>query len=255
VRAVFYFTAATALLLLALAEPVYSRRSERGSEALNCVFVVDISRSMDAEDYPSETSRIWMARQCIFHLLEAYPEGMAGLVLFTDKPLSFGLTSDREVTRFLLQYAAVPSRTPRGGTDLAAGIEAALELVKKSPYSKEIRTIVLLTDGGDATPASFRNVCSQLEGVGIRVVAVGLGGDTGVPIPVRDTETGNITAYYLVDGRQAETSLNEVPLLALAKATDGDYVRVWGKEERLVEAVRRGGTLRRRFLTRRTSLL
>jgi len=237
-----YLTVMVALLLIALAEPVLPHQVERTEKAFNYIIVLDVSRSMDAEDYTNEVSRIGMARRCLFRLHEAFPKSVVGLVLFTNTTVSFEPTSDYGVTRFLLEYASIPQYASGSGSDVAAGLTAAVELIKeaRATSGQSIKTIVLLSDGGDTIPADFREVYPRLRGMGIRVISVGLGGDEPVPIPNRDTETGEIIGYHYVAGHMATTKISEIPLITIAEATGGTYVRIWAEEDRLAEAVRLG---------------
>lgn len=238
-RNAFWLAFALSCLLFALAKPSMSYGSRRTEQVFNHVAVFDASDSMRAEDYPGETSRIEMARRCVSRLYEAYPKGAVGLVLFTNWATSYDVTTDLKGNQFMVRYGTDPRRVRGAGSDLKAGVEEALELIESSAYT--VKTIILLSDGGDTNPAELWGIVSLLKEARVRVISVGLGGDKLVRIPNRDPETGEIIGYRRFGGDYALTKLNKVPLVALAEATGGEYLRPWKGGEQLVQTVRRGG--------------
>lgn len=222
-RHTIYIAIVVVSFLITLAELTIPKGTGRSERVLDYVAVVDISRSADAEDSEG-ISRAGMARSALYSLLSTFPKGRVGLVLFTNVVTSYEPSTDHSGMRFVLQYAAVPHYARGAGSDIAAGLEEAQLLVEE--FAPDIKTIVLLTDGGDAVPSALHGVTARLVGEQIRVITVGLGGDEPVPIPNRDPKTGEIVSYHQLSGQKALTQLNELPLLAIARATGGDYVRL-----------------------------
>lgn len=222
-RGTFWLTLAILLLLLALAEPVLPSSKRAVGKAFNFIVVLDVSRSMGAEDYPGETSRIEMARRCLFNLYESY-RGSVGFVLFTNQASSYMVTTDHKVLRFLTTHATDLNKVKGEGSHPDRGLGAALGLVRNSP--QEIKTVVFLSDGGNNDLIGLMETIPLLVENGIRVISVGLGGDEPVKIPNRDPETGEIIGYHRLGGAYALTRLDKKPLVTLAEATGGDYVRI-----------------------------
>lgn len=223
-RGTFWLALIVLFLMLALAEPVLPNSSRAVAKAFNFIAVVDVSKSMGAEDYPGETSRIEMARRCLLSLYEVCPKGSMGFVLFTNQASSYMVTTDHEVLRFLTTHATSLGKVRGEGSTLSAGLGAALGLIKDTP--EKVRTIVILSDGGNDDPAEVWELTRLLIEANIRVIGVGLGGDKPVKIPARDPETDEIVGFHRVKDIYALTKLDRRPLAALAEATGGDYVQI-----------------------------
>lgn len=236
-RNAFWLALVISLLLLALADPALPYSTKKITHVFNHIVVLDVSRSMGAEDYPGEISRIEMARRCLLRLYEAYPRGTVGVVLFTDKVVSFEATTDREVARFLIRYATDLDKVRGEGSDLALALEEALQVIEDASPSQEIKTIIVLTDGGESDSVALWGINRLLSNANTRVIAAGLGGDELVPIPNRDPKTSEIVSYHFSNDRQALTSLNERPLTAISGR--GEYVRI-REEKDLVNRIRTG---------------
>jgi len=224
-------------LLLALAEPVLPSSSRVVGKAFNFIAVVDVSRSMAAEDYPNETSRIEMARRCLFNLYDACSKGSAGIVLFTNQTSSYMATTDHKVLRFIITHVTDLNEVRGEGSHPDRGLGVALRLIKNSP--QEIRTIVFLSDGGNDDLIGLMETIPLLVENNVRVISAGLGGDAPVKIPNRDPETGEIIGFHRRLGAYALTKLNKKALTTLAEATNGDYVRIVEGDE-LAQVVSEG---------------
>ena len=142
--------AAVALLILALAQPRFGR-SERAAAApgQDVILLVDVSRSMGAED--AVPNRLAVAVDAASSLVEALagdPASRAGVVAFAGRgvlrcPLTENLGAVSDSLKRLR-----PGTVRPGGTDLGAGLDAALDAFGQDEHA-EGRAIVVFSDGED----------------------------------------------------------------------------------------------------------
>ena len=169
--------------ILALAAPRWGR--EPGSEPLpghDVVFLVDVSRSMGAEDAVPDRLRLATgAARSLVEQLRAEPGDRAAVVAFAGRavircPLTDNLDAVRESLADLRPGSIDPS-----GTDLGAGLAVAAAVFDGSEHA-EGRSIVLFSDGEDHA-ATWPEIIGLLVAAGIPVHAVAVG-DPGKPVPV-----------------------------------------------------------------------
>lgn len=209
---IFSLTFFVLFTVLALAQPVGEPEltvvEEKGRDV---IFLLDVSRSMDAEDlYPSRLQRV------VWEIQETLPQ-MAGdrvaLILFSGSTLmTCPLTSDIAFLSMALQNVSSAS-VARGGTLLGDALRDT-EKILESDGSSLDRDILLITDGGDHESFPVE-AAESLGKKGIRLLIIGLGSETGVPIP--DGEGG----YIEYQGEQVKTKLDHSLLRDIAAATPG----------------------------------
>lgn len=225
-RSAVFLGLALALAFLAASEPSMDSGKTTTSRTFNGIIVLDVSRSMLAEDVPGEISRTSLAAKAARELLDAYPSGLVGLVVFTDETQVYLPTRDHEALKILLDEQADPYLAKGAGSDIAAGLETAAEIIEGSEIP--LQTVVLLSDGGELSERSaLASFAKELNLLGLRVVTGGLGGLQPVRIPVRN-EDGSLKGYYSQSskGGFVYTSLNESSLRFLADQTGGAYQRI-----------------------------
>ncbi|MEM6912221.1 MAG: VWA domain-containing protein [Verrucomicrobiota bacterium] len=204
---------ALALLVLALARPGHSPRSEATSlTGRDVVFALDVSRSMLAEDLPP--SRLEAAKQAIRDALATFDQERVGLVIFAGSAsILCPLTYDYDFVRYMLEQAQ-PRSVEFGGTHLQAAVEKVLDQVFLAGRAG-VQDLVVLTDGGDHGSEMTR-VASLLRESESEVLLVGLGDpEQGSPIPILDEEGQAVLLE--AEGRLVETRLEEGPLRWLAE--------------------------------------
>ena len=156
--------AALLCLVLALAQPRWGRlRSDPLPPGHDVVLLFDVSRSMAATD--AVPDRIGVAREAARSLISSLAGAAgnrAGVVAFAGRgvfrcPLTENLGAVLDVIDRLRAGGVRP-----GGTDLGAGLDAALDAFDAQEHA-EGRTIVVFTDGEDhegawESPGRFRTV-------------------------------------------------------------------------------------------------
>ena len=213
---------ALACAVLALARP----QSAHGSETLvrrgiDVVLLVDVSRSMAAEDVPpSRLARAVREAKLTMARLEG---DRIALVVFAGEPaLQCPLTLDHAAIALFLDGLDVESVSVPG-TALAEAMNAAAEAFGPAVVSgSEARSrVVLLISDGEDHEGGVEGAEEAVKKAGAQVFAVGVGTADGAPIP-----QGGSGAYEKDKaGRLVTTRLDEAPLRSLAVDTGGRYYR------------------------------
>lgn len=219
---------AVAALAVALAQPRFGQHEVVvRQEGADVVIALDVSRSMFADDV--EPSRLALAQRDVLALLDRLRGHRIGLVLFARGALLRSpITSDTRPVRALVQSAGQDSVLLTPGSDLGAAVRTARRALEAG--EAESKAIVLVSDGedhkGDALAAA-REVGRE----GIVLFAVGVGTETGAPVPAIDPETGlpflggEAEAPPVGGSPSVITRLDEALLRRMAAATpQGDYV-------------------------------
>lgn len=219
-RASIFLAFAVAFAFLAASEPKMNTSTMMTTRTLNGVIVLDVSRSMLAEDNPDGRSRSAVATEAALQLLNTYPDGYFGLVLFTDEAQAFCVTGDHEALRFLLQYQATPYKARGAGSNITVGLEAAAELVVDASTPVEI--VIIISDGASGKEKDLAGAVRQLKQLGVKVVAGGVGGVLPARISVRG-ESGEFIGYHTRKGIFALTMRDESKLRFISEQTRGAY--------------------------------
>ncbi len=159
--------------------PGETRRVPYQFSGSDVVFLVDISRSMLAQD--EEPSRLGQASGLIRGIAAGVEGGRFGLVGFRGMGVNlFPLSEDRVGLSSLVDNLS-PDLITSSGTDLADGLSTALDSLSGGSQNDEI--IILLSDGeglsGDVVPPLKR-----LRERNVRLLVVGLGSSEGTTIPL-----------------------------------------------------------------------
>lgn len=179
------------------------------------VLVLDLSYSMKSQDLAP--TRLDRARQKLQDLLADRKEGQTGLIAYAgDAHIVTPLTDDTPTIANLLP-ALSPDMMPIPGSNPAAAIELAVELM----HSAGIRQgkILLVTDG--VADKDRKRVEQAMSGKGMQLAVMGVGTATGAPIPLP-------RGGFLKDdaGTIVMPSLDEQNLRELANSLGGRYQRM-----------------------------
>lgn len=187
---------------------------------VDLVVAIDTSRSMLARDVRPD--RLTRAKREVQGLIDRLGGDRVALLAFAgDVRQVSPLTHDRTALGFLLARID-PRDNRRGGTDLGAALERALELFDGRTGNHE--AIVLVTDGEDLEGRGAK-VAAQAAERGIRVFVVGVGTELGGKIPVLAGD-GRETFLVGPDGEEVVTRLDGETLVRLARASGGEYLSV-----------------------------
>lgn len=210
-------------VVFALARPAWNPQPQVvNREGRDVVFLVDVSRSMLAEDLAP--NRLERAKLAIRDCLEGLDGDRVGLIAFAGSSVvKCPLTLDYGFFRMMLEEISA-DEISRGGTLIGDALRKALAEVFDG-QEKEYRDIILITDGEDQESFPVE-AAEQVGEAGIRIIAIGLGDETqGRRIPVTD-ERGRRT-FLTYEGQEVWTKLDADMLREVAAATPGgQYLNV-----------------------------
>jgi len=182
------------------------------------MFVLDTSRSMLAED--AATNRLARAKAEISQLVGKLDGQRVGLIAFAGRAAPVcPLTPDHSFFNTVL--STVDTRSAgKGGTRVGEAIKA----IYVDPLIKQyMKLIVLITDGDDQDKYSA-DAAKLARDAGVKIVAIGIGSETGSQIEVQDPKTGAVTKVTHADGTPVISKLDGEALRKTALATEGAYI-------------------------------
>ena len=208
-----------ALLVAALARPQWGKIEERVfDQSREVLLALDLSRSMLSTDV--KPARLDRARLLVESLLDKLKGERVGLLVFSGTAfLQCPLSPDYEVLREFLP-ALNPDYLPEGGTDYGRLLKAALEAFSNEAGAD--RYLIILSDG-EALTEEWRSQLDTLKQRGIRIVALGVGTESGSVVPAKD---GGLVKDER--GAVVMSKLNPTTLKQLASATGGAYAEASG---------------------------
>jgi len=213
---------ALAAIALALLGPRIGERVLRvPSTGVDVVFLVDVSRSMDARDVPP--SRLDRARRAVEEILgRLAPGDRAALAVFAGRGLLLTpLTPDHGALIDLVGGLDTQFIEP-GSSNLAAGVRAALEAFETG--SRRPRALFLASDGEDSRRRRDLGgaVAARQQ---VRVITAALGSERGSQIPDNGRALRDSDGVVVVSQRHSER------LARLAADSDGEsfVADAWGR--------------------------
>jgi Ca-activated chloride channel family protein len=212
-------TASMTLLCLALMDIRWGKTwREVPQKGIELMFVLDVSRSMLAEDVtPNRLSR---AKQQIRDMIDEMAGDRVGLVVFAgDSRQCVPLTGHYEDFKQTLDEVG-PHTVRVGGSRLGDALHAAANgFISKT---NDHETIVIFTDGEDQESKPIE-VAKELHAQhGIRIFTVGLGDvSQGARIPETEDQRGGFVQY---EGQQVWSKMNGQILSQIATDTNGAYI-------------------------------
>jgi Ca-activated chloride channel family protein len=208
------------LLALALAQPQCGSRSELTKKrGIDVVVALDASKSMLARDV--QPDRLERAKVELMTLLDELKGDRVGLIVFAgDAFIQCPLTSDYAAAKLFLK-AVDPHTMPQGGTNIGAALSLAKQVLEGADRGAKDRVVVLISDGEDV----FGDVQDGVDGLkemGVKVFAVGIGSETGEPIPLVGRNGEHLGFQKDEDGNTVLTRLDRRGLEEMAQATGGE---------------------------------
>jgi Ca-activated chloride channel homolog len=210
-------------MIIALTRPGWNPRSEKiERKGRDIVFVLDVSRSMLAEDL--KPNRLERARLAILDLIDRLEGDRVALVVFAGSSvLKCPLTQDYGFFRFTLDDISVDSVT-RGGTLIGDALRMTLKEVLNDRL-KRFKDIILITDGEDHESFPVE-AAKEVGNAGTRLIAIGLGDENeGQRIP-SVSEKGE-RGFLRYQDKEVWSRLDAATLREMVDVTPGGrYVNV-----------------------------
>ena len=213
---------AIALFVVAFARPRSGTEyKEIMSEGVDIMLVLDVSSSMQAEDFKPH-NRLHVAKEEIKKFINRRVNDRIGMVVFARYSYTqCPLTTDYGV---LLNFVdQVDFGIVEDGTAIGMAIANAVNRLRESESKSKI--IILLTDGdnnaGEIDPVTAANLANAMD---IKIYTIGAGKPGNAMYPYQDPIFGKRYIYQ-------PTKIDEKTLRAIAKSTDGKYFRARSGEE------------------------
>ncbi len=212
---------ALALFIVALARPQLGEGEAKVSASgIDIVVCVDLSRSMEAEDFfdarGNRINRLFLAKDVLKNFVLKRPGDRIGLVAFAGRAyVAAPLTLDHD---FLLQnLARLSFGGIEEGTAIGSGLIAAVNRLRDLKSKSKI--VILLTDGqsnmGKVPPLTAAEVAETLK---VKVYTVGVGTHGTAPWPRTDQFGRRVVVDLPVD-------IDEETLKKISDKTGGKYYR------------------------------
>lgn len=208
---------ALACLAFALARPQWIDRTEEISESgVELLLAIDVSRSMQVEDFTIEGSRanrLQAAKKVTRDFIRGRATDRIGLLAFAGRPyLASPLTLSKAWLEGPMGLGRVQIGLVEDGTAIGSAIAAASKRLDKR--SSKSKVVVLLTDGvnnaGRLSPIEAAKLAKTL-GIRVHTIAVGTYGDYVVQTPVGP--------------QRLRQEFDEETLKEIARIAGGEYFR------------------------------
>lgn len=215
------------LVLIAMAFVIFSLMRPQGNpvektikkRGRDLIFVVDVSRSMLAEDL--KPNRLGRAKQIISDVLKILEGDRVGLLVFAGSTaVKAPLTLDYNYFLNVLDKIS-PDDISRGGSLLGDAIRTVSDKLFYDQDNK-YRDIIIITDGEDheSFPVEAAKAAAKR---GIRIHTVGLGDPEGANIPLRQSGSYSLLKYK---NETIKSRLDEETLKRVAEVTEGVFIPV-----------------------------
>ncbi|HZW29204.1 MAG TPA: VWA domain-containing protein [Isosphaeraceae bacterium] len=217
-----WWLGSVACLIVALAQPKWGRLGgPPPPPGHDVILVIDVSRSMGVED--AVPNRLAVAREAAASLVDALidqPADRAAVVAFAGRGvLRCPLTENLGAVLEALQHLQ-PGGVQPGGTDLGAGLDAALEAIDAQEHAQGV-AVVVFSDGEDLADR-WRPRLERLLQQGVVVHAVTVGDNQeGHPVPSGAGSTPLVYHGEPVRSRRDDSRLEEI-----AHQTGGAIIRL-----------------------------
>lgn len=225
------------LILIALLGPSFGEgKREVKSVGKDIMICVDLSKSMDATDIaPSRLEKVKFEMK---RIIDAFSSDRVGLIIFSSEAfMQCPMTFDQNALNLFIETMNT-SLVPSSGTDFAPPLEMAIDKFKSDEGNQKgnSRIIILISDGEDFGEETS-SVARKVEDEGITMFTLGIGTETGGPIP---TNRGFKTD---ASGKQVVTRLDRKPLEQLADLSSGSYFEVNASRNDVPKLIRKIGSI------------
>lgn len=205
--------ACLSMLLIAMARPQRTdERAEQHSEGIDIMLLLDISESMQGEDF--KPNRLEAAKVMARKFINGRKHDRIGLVVFAGDAYSLSpLTSDYEL---LYQYLEEVDfgMIQKPGTAIGSAVGVATNRMRESTAKSKV--MILLSDGentaGNIDPYTAAELAKAF-GIKIYTIAVGIDG----PVAYGKDPFGN--------PQYVQNTLNETTLRKIAQLGEGQFFR------------------------------
>lgn len=206
------------LLLVALARPQKTNEQvDQWTEGIDIMLVVDISQSMQIEDF--KPNRLEAAKKTAEAFIGGRFQDRIGLVVFSGDAYSLSpLTTDYDLLKSYIDQINFDMIENRG-TAIGSALGVATNRMQESDSKSKV--IILLSDGdntaGNIDPITAANIAAAYD---IKIYTIAIGKEGKVPFG-KD---------FFGRPRMVENTMDETTLREIAKIGQGEFFRVSDNE-------------------------
>lgn len=223
------YVLALTFMILAWARPQSAKgQMEVKSEGVEVMVLVDVSRSMLAEDV--RPSRLDHAKKEIMSLLDMLGGDKVGLIAFAGSSVLLSpLTVDKSALKMFVEGLS-PNSVETQGTEIGRALTEAKEAflrggVEAGETSRVTKVVILISDGEDHEKGA-EAVAKELTENGIRLFTMAFGTEAGGKIALRDPN-GQLRDYLKdKSGQPVVSKVNGEFLRTLSKIGQGSFYHV-----------------------------
>ena len=181
-------------------------RTNTQKEMNDIYFVVDVSRSMIAEDFPP--NRIEAAKDRIREFVKLSPVDRIGIILFADQVYTqIPATTDLG----LVERSIKDIRIGPLGSGTNIGDALGLAIARSTSSIAENKAVVLLTDGASNVGLlSPTQAAEKAKDLGIRIYTIGIGGDPNAQLPIGRDARGRKRYQQMPGGSMDFKTLEDI---------------------------------------------
>ncbi|RYZ98835.1 MAG: VWA domain-containing protein, partial [Proteobacteria bacterium] len=246
----WFFWLGLVFLILALARPQANPITEEmEGTSLDIYVLLDVSKSMDAEDVAP--SRLKKAKREIQSLMTLLAGDRLGLIAFAGSSVIVSpLTSDYEIVRTFLQNVdtnLIQNQT----TDIQGALTLAEEAMRRGAEragDKAARSnvFIVMSDGEDQSADPDYSVVEKIKNGGGSIFTIAFGTEAGAKIPVRN-DRGEMMGYKRnrANGQEVTTSVATKSLQEIANIGGGQFYFSTQDEGEVRDILNRMQTLQR----------
>ncbi len=198
-----------------------SKEMEVKKEGIDIVIALDVSNSMLAEDLTP--NRLERAKRALLQMVNKLENDRVCIIVFGGQAyVQLPLTTDYSAAKLFINTIN-PGMIPTQGTAIGSAIYLGLKSLDFS-YPTQ-KSIVVITDGENHEDDAIQ-AAKEAYQKGVIVHTIGMGSETGAPIPLYKGSR-RIPNQYKKDnnGQTITTRLNEKMLREIAQNGQGDFVR------------------------------
>ncbi|HSW54936.1 MAG TPA: VWA domain-containing protein [Ignavibacteriaceae bacterium] len=224
---VLILLALTCLVFAAANPQVGTKMQEVKQTGIDVFILLDVSNSMMAEDI--KPNRLEKAKYQISNLINKLRGDRIGLIIFAGQAyIQIPLTTDYSAANLFLSAVDINS-VPSQGTAIASAINLATASFDTLSTQK---VIIAITDGEDHE-GDVEKAVENAKAREIKIYAIGLGSQAGVPIPVYNNRSQLVGFKKDRDGNTVLTKLDDEVLKRIAIDGSGKYFRGTNYEDHL----------------------
>ncbi|MFV5701545.1 VWA domain-containing protein [Flavobacterium sp. XS2P12] len=205
-------------LILGLVNPKIGTKMETVKrEGIDIVFVIDVSKSMLAEDVAP--NRLDKSKQIVSQIINQLGSDRIGIVAYAGSAFPvLPITTDYSVAKMYLQSM---------NTDMVSSVGTSFnEAIKLSTTyfddKKTSKLLIMISDGEDHTEGA-EAAAEEASKLGVKIITIGIGTEKGGTIPLK--RNGIVESFKRDNNNEVViTKLVPESLTAIAKATKGGYI-------------------------------